>query len=738
MQIGTAPTTTNVVAVQNDTADISDIRNPTKKKRRLNVSYEQLRENATTTFNNSLAVGTRKHYASVYNSLLDFYDANNETKQLLLYDNTQQRKLDFSELKAQHVVSYFESMQMLDLNGVWVRDWMSNIKKKRSAIKHYRTIYERENTICSTYTYMYNSKIYEDEMKRWVKGAESAEAELRKAGRLPALKGKFELTEELYDYFCCETFKMPAYAHLFNVFMWQSCGRSDNIGTTNFSHFGVGSDSIFVMFPKSKTNGQGGADRNHKMSFYSNPYNYKVDFFFSLGIYLLEMKDYPSGLLFPGGVSTGKAFIKLLRSKITNETLIQLVSYNWDFYSNHSWRKGILTWLINDTLSPPSQISVSIRAGHLPEGMNDTYYKFGKNGDGKVGQLLSNKQFMQLGTTCPYFVDINDPYVVTAVRTLFPWSIDSTPVMRLAVLPRVLASVVHHLTAENGFVNDYPDHNVVLHSDIMDGDVLAQLKSRLGDIENGENGPKITGVSDEYKMKKKTYENTTPEAQRRNIHAELQEAGVNMQVTPADLTRTQALIMEQIASLRQEVCSQDVTLTQRTTAAPFGAVADGTEFLHSDGNNYKVPDNFRLPGVGVQFGWKYWWCGFSSKTLGTKIQRQIVLPWQVQPIRNISATDIPKSNKILKNSRKRCSEWRTVYMYIEVKLDEIAVSESSNLPIEWKDNPYSWRVCRHVSNVIDTIVSEYKKLVLTATSAGANKVSTFSKMITKVKKGSAN
>ena len=65
---------------------------------------------------------------------------------------------------------------------------------------------------------MYNSKIYEDEMKRWVKGAESEESELRKAGRLPALKGKFELTEILYDHFCVETFKMPAYAHLFNVF----------------------------------------------------------------------------------------------------------------------------------------------------------------------------------------------------------------------------------------------------------------------------------------------------------------------------------------------------------------------------------------------------------------------------------------------------------------------------------------------------------------------------------------
>ena len=44
----TTTTTTDVVAAQNDTEDISNITNPTKKKRRLNVSYEQLKENATT------------------------------------------------------------------------------------------------------------------------------------------------------------------------------------------------------------------------------------------------------------------------------------------------------------------------------------------------------------------------------------------------------------------------------------------------------------------------------------------------------------------------------------------------------------------------------------------------------------------------------------------------------------------------------------------------------------------
>ena len=65
-------------------------------------------------------------------------------------------------------------------------------------------------------------------------------------------------------------------------------------------------------------------------------------------------------------------------------------------------------------------------------------------------------------------------------------------------------------------------------------------------------------------------------------------------------------------------------------------------------------------------------------------------------------------------------------------------SQSNNLPINWKEDPYSWCVCRHVSNVIDTVVSQYKRLVLTATNAGSNKVGTFSVMIAKVKKGSTN
>jgi hypothetical protein len=39
-------------------------------------------------------------------------------------------------------------------------------------------------------------------------------------------------------------------------------------------------------------------------------------------------------------------------------------------------RKGILTWLMHNTYNPPSQVSADLRAGHFPDGMKETYYKY--------------------------------------------------------------------------------------------------------------------------------------------------------------------------------------------------------------------------------------------------------------------------------------------------------------------------------------------------------------------------
>ena len=238
-------------------------------------------------------------------------------------------------------------------------------------------------------------------------------------------------------------------------------------------------------------------------------------------------------------------------------------------------------------------------------------------------------------------------------------------------------------------------------------------------------------------MQKDTHDNTTPEAQRRNIAAELSAAGVVTHVTPSQLRESHLQIMAEVRSIRQDMNDgRDGRMLARVTAMPFGANTDAIEFQHSDGGKYKVPDDFVFPSVDILCGWKYWWTGFSSKALPKK--KRPLTPWQVEPLRNINPADIPRSNKILKNSRKMCSGWIRVFSYIEKKLDEMALIPVNNLKVEWKEEPYTWVVNRHVSKILDKVVAEYKALVLTETNAGKNKVMTFYRMLVKVQKGSTN
>ena len=97
-------------AVQNHSEDVSTVYNPTKKKRRLNLPYQDLILQATETFNNALAGGTRSHYASVIADLMDFFKSKNET-QALIYDINGKDGIDFSHLKAEHVVSFFDNLE---------------------------------------------------------------------------------------------------------------------------------------------------------------------------------------------------------------------------------------------------------------------------------------------------------------------------------------------------------------------------------------------------------------------------------------------------------------------------------------------------------------------------------------------------------------------------------------------------------------------------------------------------
>ena len=75
-------------------------------------------------------------------------------------------------------------------------------------------------------------------------------------------------------------------------------------------------------------------------------------------------------------------------------------------------------------------------------------------------------------------MDVHDALVQSCILVLFPWCVDAPTIMKNAILPRVLASVVHHLSKpssfyhennkenQKSFVEACPDHFVLLHSTI--------------------------------------------------------------------------------------------------------------------------------------------------------------------------------------------------------------------------------------------------------------------------------
>ena len=200
--------TGNVVTQElvDDTTD--HVQHPMRKKRKLNSNYTVLQAKANQTFKNSHKDSTIKTYSSQCEACCEFLHSNDETKTVLLYDARGNKSINYAMVQSRHIVAYFETFQMLDLTRVWVRDWMTNIKKQRSSIKYFRGEFERKNPdICSGAAYIYAEKVYEMEMARWIKGACKEEADLRKEGRLPAAKGKMELTLTLYKHFASCTFE---------------------------------------------------------------------------------------------------------------------------------------------------------------------------------------------------------------------------------------------------------------------------------------------------------------------------------------------------------------------------------------------------------------------------------------------------------------------------------------------------------------------------------------------------
>ena len=308
--------------------------------------------------------------------------------------------------------------------------------------------------------------------------------------------------------------------------------------------------------------------------------------------------------------------------------------------------------------------------------------------------------------------------------------------MKNAILPRVLASVVHHLSKpssfyhennkenQKSFVEAYPDHFVLLHSPLMEGTMLQDLAIKLGDIHAV--GLNVTGISKKEKRDQQMYENTKPESLKKTIGEVLDERNVTTQVSPQQFADGMELLRTDVQSLQTQLQAQRGAYhTPQTVALPGGTADDSNiSFQHSDHQNYVVPDDFAFPPVHVLAGWRYWWTGYNFK-------RTNGIHTRISPFRDIRSSDIPQTNKILRNARKRCSEWRRVFMYVEDKV--------TALDPNFQEKPYSWEVLRLVVKVVNDMQKKYNEVRnatgrTNRTVSHNNKVTSIKKWIVQIEK----
>jgi hypothetical protein len=619
-------------------------------------SFEALCQASQETDKESHANSTVKEYTTKYNEIVSWLC----TKNLSAVLTADKVTINFTMLRAAHVKAFLETKKMTDLTGQIVADYAHNLTKYRSAINYFRA--GKSDSV---------HLAYELEMKKYFKAVANREAKLKLAGRLPMKLGQKHMQKSIYNFFLRKAVTRP-WCWVFCAFMWASFGRSVNIATTNLSHMGVFEDALTVQFPKSKGDTTGA--REHVMHFYSNPYNYESCLFFALGIYFLQMKAFVGGRLFQGGKSKGKTFIDAMKRIIPEAYLVNWVGYGWSNLNNHAWRKGITSHITGGVEYPSPQVNIDFRAGHFPHDVKETYYHSGQPGDQRIGQDVSGKALgtQQMYTLCPYFKNPNSTIIQEMLPVVFEWyEPDKLPTGFDAVARRILASIVWHLS-QGHFQKDHPSHDVLMESPLFDGNNLQRLLGELGDHctvntyvncdktgddtatdldEEIDEKPSLTGVGYRDRRMARIEENTSEQRLRKIVR---EESGNN--------SNNQALLErfntfeDRVSQQMRQLQSQISTSYGHTVTPPVNN--DMPTFKHNDGTEYLIPENFEFPKCTILPAFKSWFF------TGDKISK-------VGPFKNLSANDIPTTNKVLKNARKRWSDWQYVMTYYAQILDTL-------------------------------------------------------------------
>ena len=559
----------------------------------------------------------------------------------LMDNNT---KIDMVNIDANHIIAFFETKEMQYLDGSWGLDDPQNAAKYRSALWYYRQELEIPDAKVTK---------YESILRKWQRSANKEIAQARQDGKLPARKGKAELPYVL--------FKKLAYLfmrwflsqfHLFHLLMWTCAGRSANIGECSLNAFAIQDDALTMVMPVSKGDNLGLYDDD--IHIYANPYDPALCVIFAFGAYLLTNTSIGvDNRLFTNGKKPQAYHLQTLKRSAEVQKLTQdTTGKSFSAYGNHSWRKGILTWIL-DVADGIIQRALDCRAGHYSGGsIKEAYYKFNASADAKIGRKLAHiiQETQDDGILPPHFKDVGDPYFsVSNLKSIFPFTKNLTDSEILSFKPvmlRTLASVVHHYDA---VAKEYPSHSV-LQSALADENVRLKLKSLMVDNFMDFNCTSLTRTGIDKKERRK-------EARMKKIEDAIDGRYNN----GATATNNK---MDLILKNQERILAMNF---QRENEKDDG-------YIWQDGTKSLIPEDFEFPRCKLLGAWRMWTKG--HKHCGSCYTKSVV------PFKNLA----PNMFKGLKTQRKTFSKWQCVMKFIESKLDEKLPSWPSE--DEWKVQPY--------------------------------------------------
>ena len=488
-------------------------------------------------------------------------------------------------------------------------------------------------------------------------GMKKEEAEKIQSGQARKREGRAPLSFELYKAISMTFMTTPdPFAHLYLLLCWNLMTRTESVARMCVSHMELIHDAIGVRLPRQK-NDQTGERVKDPRHMYANPMNPCICPILSLGIYFLSNINITNRLFAGGNFQADrfgenlKAVLQgTLRTEEGGSTRVEQFVSAKDIGS-HSMRKGSVTYVTGSSTGSPCSVAVRLRAGWHMGKVEAAYFKYEAAADQYVGRCAAGLPCMrkEFSVLPPHFSSALGWEKLKEILDLTVPQAESRVEGITSLLLRCIASVIYHRDWLKSHLP--PDHAL-----FQNGLFRNRLDETLKDyVLCGMDSPSLhaTGITPHSSiLQTMEVHHQKTDQNFKELPDVLDKLLEKRDIGSGNLTynHLKSLMKECLLELNVVSTSQNQNRGESSGVGIAAECIEGEETVlrphYSDGRFYRAPPDYSFPSVVPKTGWLLWWNGDKSKRL--------------PPIRKLRSEDFK-----IKNTKKRFSEWKLLFSYIE-------------------------------------------------------------------------